>query len=39
MKARRAADGSWIFEVSPLQGHIEDEIDVLIATVKAYLLA
>ncbi len=34
---RRAADGSWIFEVSPMQGHIEHEIDVVITVVKAYL--
>ena len=36
---RRAADGSWIFEVSPMQGHIEQEIDVVIAVIKAYLQA
>jgi hypothetical protein len=34
---RRAADGSWIFEASPMRGDIELEIDTVIARVKTYL--
>lgn len=34
---RRAEDGSWIFEASPMRGNIEHEIDTVIATVKTYL--
>lgn len=35
---KRAEDGSWIFEPSPMQGDIEREIDTVIAAVKAFLL-
>lgn len=34
---RRAEDGSWIFEASPMRGDIEHEMDIVIATVRAYL--
>lgn len=34
---RRAEDGSWIFEASPMRGDIEHEIDIVIAVVRAYL--
>lgn len=34
---RRAENGSWIFESSPMRGDVEDEIDTVIAAVKAYL--
>ena len=34
---RRAEDGSWMFEASPMQGDVEHEIDAVIALVKAYL--
>jgi len=34
---RRTGDGIWIFEESPMRGDIESEIDMVIATVKAYL--
>lgn len=34
---KRAEDGSWIFEPSPMRGDIEQEIDAVIAVVKAYL--
>jgi hypothetical protein len=34
---RRAEDGSWIFEASPMRGNIEPEIDIIIATVKTRL--
>jgi len=34
---RRAKDGDWIFEDSPMRGHIEQEIDAVIAMVNAYL--
>ena len=36
---KRAQDGSWIFEASPMRGDIEQEIDTVIAVVKAYLQA
>ena len=34
---RRAEDGSWIFEASPMRGDIEQEIDIVIAIIRAYL--
>jgi len=34
---RRAEDGSWIFEASPMRGDILHEIDTVIAVVRAYL--
>ena len=34
---RRAEEGRWVFEASPMRGDIEHEIDMVIATVKAYL--
>jgi hypothetical protein len=34
---RRAEDGSWIFEASPMRGNIEHEMDTVIAVVRAYL--
>jgi hypothetical protein len=34
---KRAGDGSWIFEISPLRGNIEQEVDTVIAAVKAHL--
>lgn len=34
---RRAEDGSWIFEASPMRGDIEHEMDTVIAVVRAYL--
>lgn len=34
---RRAEDGSWIFEASPMRGDIEQEMDIVIAVVRAYL--
>ena len=34
---KRAADGSWTFEASPMRGDIEREVDAIIAAVKAYL--
>ncbi|MEE8292730.1 MAG: DUF6516 family protein [Candidatus Tectomicrobia bacterium] len=34
---RRAEDGSWCFEASPMRGDVGGEIDVVIATVRAYL--
>ena len=34
---RRAEDGQWIFDTSPMRGDIENEIDVVIAVVKAHL--
>jgi len=34
---RRAEDGSWIFEASPMRGDIEHEMDIVIAVVRAYL--
>lgn len=36
---KRAEDGSWIFEPSPMHGDIEHEIDTVIAAVKAFLQA
>jgi len=35
---RRAKDGDWVFEASPMRGHVAHEIDAVIATVEAYLL-
>lgn len=34
---KRAKDGSWTFEASPMRGAIEHDIDTVIAAVKAYL--
>ena len=34
---RRAEDGSWMFEVSPMHGNITHEIDIVLATVRTYL--
>ena len=34
---KRTDDGSWIFEVSPMRGNVESEIDTVIAVVRAYL--
>jgi len=34
---RRAEDGGWIFEASPMRGDIEQEMDAVIAVVRAYL--
>jgi len=34
---RRAEDGSWMFEASPMRGDIEHEMDIVIAVVRAYL--
>lgn len=34
---RRAEDGSWIFEASPMRGDIEHEIDTVIAVVRTRL--
>ena len=34
---RRAEDGSWIFEASPMRGDIEHEIDTAIAVVRTHL--
>lgn len=36
---RRAEDGSWIFEISPMRGDIAHEIDTVTAIVKACLQA
>jgi hypothetical protein len=33
---RRAEGGSWIYETSPMRGNIEDDVDTVIATLKAY---
>jgi hypothetical protein len=35
---KRAEDGSWIFEPSPMRGDIEHEIDTVIAAIESYLL-
>ncbi len=34
---RRGADGRWIFEASSMRGDIQQEMDTVIAFVKAYL--
>ncbi len=34
---RRTDDGSWVFESSPMRGNVEDELDIIIAAVQAYL--
>jgi hypothetical protein len=34
---RWAEDGHWLFESSPMRGNIEQEIDIVITTVKTYL--
>jgi len=34
---RRTEDGAWIFEVSPMRGNIQEEVDTLIAVLRAYL--
>ncbi len=34
---KRAADGSWTFEVSPMRGNVEEEIPIVIQIVEAYL--
>jgi len=34
---RRAQDGGWIFEVSPMRGDVEHEVDAIIAALRAYL--
>ncbi len=34
---RRAKDGSWNYEVSPMRGDVEDEIDTVIASLRAHL--
>jgi len=36
---RRAEDGNWIFEASPMRGDIAHEIDAVIAVVKDHLQA
>ena len=35
---KRAEDGSWVFEASPMRGDIEHEIDTVIAAIESYLL-
>jgi len=34
---RRAEDGGWIFEVSPMRGDIQDEVDAIIAALRDHL--
>ena len=34
---RRAADGGWIFAVSPMRGDIPHETDAIIAALRDYL--
>ncbi|MCP4164664.1 MAG: hypothetical protein GY759_02075 [Chloroflexi bacterium] len=34
---RRAKDGSWIFEDSPMRGEIEQEIELVISAIKDHL--
>jgi len=34
---RRAEDGSWIYQESPMRGDIEDDMDAIIAALKGYL--
>ena len=34
---RRAEDGSWTFEASPMRGDLKRDIDTVIAAVKVYL--
>jgi hypothetical protein len=34
---RRRQDGSWAFEVSPMRGNLEQEIDLVISTIRTYL--
>jgi hypothetical protein len=34
---QRDSNGSWLFEVSPMRGDIENEIDIVIATIKTFL--
>ena len=34
---RRARNGNWIFETSPMRGNIENEIDTIITTIENYL--
>ncbi len=34
---RRAPDGRWIFEPSPMRSEIETEIDLVVAAVREYL--
>ena len=34
---RRAKDGSWIFETSPMRGEVEWEIEIVIAAIKDHL--
>ena len=34
---RRQQDGSWLFEVSPMRGDIEKEINLVINTIRTYL--
>jgi hypothetical protein len=36
---RRAQDGNWVFEASPMRGDIEHEIDTVIAIVETHLQA
>ena len=34
---KRAEDGTWLFEASPMRGDVEHEIAMVIAATKAYL--
>ena len=34
---RRAEDGIWVFEASPMHGDVAHEIDIVIAVVRAHL--
>ncbi len=34
---RRATDGRWIFEPSPMRGDVAPEMDIVVAMVKEYL--
>ncbi len=34
---KRAEDGGWIFEVSPMRGDIDRDVDAVVTVVRAYL--
>ena len=34
---RRAEEGGWMFEASPMRGDIQNEVDAVIAALRAYL--
>jgi len=34
---RRAEEGDWIFEVSPMRGDIQNEVDAVTAALRSYL--